>query len=128
MAKAALVENDKEAGEVLLKRLDEMKFDVKAALWFYMPDSEEWRLIFASPAVDKEGPREAYEKVQSQVHELDQHYDLSLQNISLVSPSDNLIKLLKTALKTGPGIFSIRFTRNVINNVFIEDAYIYRVL
>jgi hypothetical protein len=53
---------------------------------------------------------------------------LSLQNISLVSPNDDLVKLLKAAIKTGPGVSNIRFTGNVINNVFIEDAYIYRVL
>jgi len=120
------------AGEALLSKLDEIKFNVRAAFWFYMPDSEEWRLIFASPAVDKKGPKEAYEKVQSQLpelkEELEQDYELSLQNISVVSPNDDLVKLLKTAVKTGPGVSHIRFARNVIDNVFIEDAYIYRVL
>jgi hypothetical protein len=132
MDKPTLVDADMKAGEALLKKLDKIKFDVKAAFWFYMPDSEEWRLIFASPAVDKKGPKEAYEKVQSQLpelqQELEQDYELSLQNISLVSPNDDLVKLLKTAIKTGPSISHIRFARNVINNVFIEDAYIYRVV
>jgi hypothetical protein len=127
MDKPTLVDADMKAGEALLNRLDETKFDVKAALWFYMPDSEEWRLILASPTVDAEGPKKAYEKVQSQLQGLDQGYELSLQNISLVSPNDNLIKVLKSAIKTGKKISHIRFTRNVINNVFIEDAYIYRL-
>ena len=132
MVKPTLVDADMKAGEALLSKLDEIKFDVRAAFWFYMPDSEEWRLIFASPAVDKKGPKEAYEKVQSQLPELkeefEQDYELSLQNISVISPNDDLVKLLKTAIKTGPGVSHIRFARNVINNVFIEDAYIYRVL
>jgi hypothetical protein len=127
MGKATLVDADMKAGEALLNKLDETKFDVKAALWLYMPDPEEWRLILASPTVDAEGPKKAYEKVQSQLPGLDQGYELSLQNISLVSPSDNLIKVLKSAIKTGKKISHIRFTRNVINNVFIEDAYIYRL-
>lgn len=132
MVKPTLVDADMKAGEALLSKLDEIKFDVRAAFWFYIPDSEEWRLIFASPAVDKKGPKEAYEKVQSQLpelrEELEQDYELSLQNISVVGPNDDLVKLLKTAVKTGPGVSHIRFARNVINNVFIEDAYIYRVL
>ena len=132
MVKPTLVDADMKAGEALLSKLDEIKFDVRAAFWFYMPDSEEWRLIFASPAVDKKGPKEAYEKVQSQLpklkEEFEQDYELSLQNISLVSPNDDLVKLLKAAIKTGPEVSNIRFTGNVINNVFIEDAYIYRVL
>jgi len=127
MGKATLVDADMKAGEALLNRLDETKFDVKAALWFYMPDSEEWRLILASPTVDAEGPKKAYEKVQSQLQGLDQGYELTLQNISLVGPGDKLIKLLKSAIKTGKAISHMRFTGNVINNVFIEDAYIYRL-
>jgi len=125
MDKPTLVDDDMKAGEGLLKKLDGIKFDVKAAFWFYLPELNEWRLIFASPAVDKKGPKEAYETVQSQLQDLKQ---LSLQNISLVSPNDNLVKLLKAAIKTGPGVSHIRFTGNVINNVFIEDAYIYRVV
>jgi hypothetical protein len=127
MDKPTLVDADMKAGEALLNKLDETEFDVKAALWFYMPDSEEWRLILASPTVDSDGPKKAYEKVQSELQGLDQGYELSLQNISLISPSDNLIKVLKSAVKTGKKISHIRFTRNVINNVFIEDAYIYRL-
>jgi hypothetical protein len=128
MDKPTLVDADMKAGEALLNKLDEIEFDVKAALWFYMQDSEEWRLIIASPIVDKDGPKKAYEKVQSQLQELNGRYKLSLRNIALVSPSDNLIKVLKSAIRTGKKISHIRFTRNVINSVFIEDAYIYRLM
>ena len=128
MDKPSLVDGDMKAGEALLNKLDKIEFDVEAALWFYMQDSEEWRLILASPIVDTEGTKKAYEKVQSQLQELNGRYELFLRNISLVSPSDNLIKLLKTTIKTGKNISHIRFTRNVINNVFIEDAYIYRLM
>jgi hypothetical protein len=127
MGKAMLVDTDVKAGEALLNKLDRTKFDVKAALWFYMPDSEDWRLIIASPTVDAEGPKKAYEKVQSQLQELEQQYVLTLANISVVSPSDNRVNILKAAVNTGPGVSHIRFTGNVINNVFIEDAYIYRL-
>ena len=126
MDKPTLVDGDMKAGEALLKKLDKSGFDVKAAFWFYMQDSEEWRLIIASTIVEKVGSKKASEKIQLQ--ELNGRYELSLRNISLVSPSDNLIKLLKSAIKTGKKIAHIRFTRNVINNVFIEDAYIYRLL
>ena len=132
MDKPTLVDADMKAGEALLKKLDHINFDIKAAFWFYLSEPEEWRLFFASPAVDKKGPKKAYEKVQSLLpelkEELEQDYELSLQNISVVSPNDDLVKLLKTAVKTGPGVSHIRFARNVIDNVFIEDAYIYRVL
>ncbi len=132
MDKPTLVDADMKAGEALLGKLDEADFNTKAAFWLYLSEPEEWRLFLALPLVDEKGPREAYKQVQSQLpklkEELEQGYELSLQNISLVSPNDDLIKHLKTAVKTGPGVSHIRFARNVINNVFIEDAYIYRVL
>lgn len=128
MDKPTLVDADMKAGEALLSRLDDIKFNVKAALWFYVQESEEWRLIIASPIVDKDGPTKAYEKVQSQLQELDGGYKLSLRNISLVSPGDKLIKALESVIKTGKSISHIRFTRNVVNGLFIEDAYIYRLI
>lgn len=128
MDKPTLVDPDKKAGEALLKKLDGIDFDVKAAFWLYLSEPNEWRLFFASPVVDKKGPKEAYETVQSHLEKLKERYELSLQNISLISSNDKLVKLLKAAIKTGPGVSNIRFTGNVINNVFIEDAYIYRVL
>ena len=128
MDKPTLVDPDKKAGEALLKKLDGIDFDVKAAFWFYLSEPNEWRLIFASTVVDKKGPKEAYETVQSELENLNERYELSLQNISLISSNDKLVKLLRAAIKTGPGVSNIRFTGNVINSVFIEDAYIYRFL
>ena len=128
MDKPILVEADLEAGKALLSNLDKSRFSVKAAFWFYLSDSNEWRLIFALPSVDRIGPQAAYEKMQSQLQKLDPKYNLALQNISIVSPKENLIMLLKKVIHTGPESSGIRFTRNTINNVFIEDAYIYRML
>jgi len=96
MDKPTLVDADMKAGEALLSKLDEIEFNVKAAFWFYVQDSEEWRLIIASPIVDKDGQKKAYETVQSQLQELNGCYELSLRNISLVSPGENLIKALKS--------------------------------
>ena len=128
MGKATLVDADMKAGKDLLNILDDTKFKVKAALWLYMPEPEEWRLILACPIVDEEGPKKAYETVQSQLQGLNQRDRLSLQDISLVSPGDKLIKALKLVFKLDKAISPIRFTRNVINGIFIEDAYIYRLI
>jgi hypothetical protein len=37
---------------------------------------------------------------------------------------------MRTAIQTGPGtgVSGIRFTQNMVNNVLIEDAYIYRLM
>lgn len=127
MVKATLVDADMEAGEKLLRTLDEAGLEVTAAFWFYSSETGEWKLIIACQEVTTDGPKQAYEKVQEHLGKLREQYNISLQNVSLVSPTNDIVKLLGTAIKTGPTVKHIRFTRNVINNVFVEDAYIYRL-
>jgi len=127
MAEATLVEQRIEAGGGLLKELDEAGFKVNSALWFYAPDSDTWLLILASPVIDEKGPKEAYSSVQKVLANVSPTLPISLKEISIISPEHELIRLLRLAIRTGPGISGIRFSRNTINGVFISDAYIYRV-
>lgn len=128
MVKTALVKEDFDDGRNLLKDLDDNGFPVTAAFWLYLEDSEVWRYMLASPIVDKEGPSDAYEKIQSIITKISPKISITLMNVSVISVKDDLVKLLKSAVSTPPdAIAGIRFTRNRINNVFIEDAYIYRM-
>jgi hypothetical protein len=127
MVKTPLVSEWIEAGRRLTQALDAADFGVVASLWLYDPESDEWRLIIASRLVDDEGPLGAYRRVQK-VLEAPELANLSLSDISVVSPDHHLIRLLGLALKTGPEVSGIRFTRNRINDQFVEDAYIYRLM
>lgn len=115
------------AGAKLVQRLDSAKSVVQSAFWLYYSDDRIWKLILASPLVDSLGPREYYKKVISANGEaLDDEEVISLNDIGVVSITDQLVCLLKTAIVTGGGYSGIRFSRNTINGNFIEDAYIYR--
>ena len=133
MAEAAVVieslsEQMKDAGALLVRKLDSAGFPVRAALWFYIPDSNRWRFIVASPLVKANGPRKAYKKIQSIISRLPRDETvIDLQSISAVDVREPLISLLRTAVRTGDEISGIRFSRNIINGVMIEDAYIYRL-
>jgi len=127
MDRKILVNEYIEEGKSLIEKLDKKKFPVVAALWFYFSDQDEWKLLVATEKIDKEGPIASYKIIQD-VLEDKNIKNLNLDNISIISPSDNLISILKSAIKTSAqGISGIRFTANTINNVFIEDAYIYRI-
>jgi len=128
MATTVLVERDIQEGKDLIEALDKTEFKVDASLWFYSSDSDEWRLLIASPFVEENGPRESYGFIRSVLTQPSPPSGISLKNVSVLSPKNQLIKLLRTVISTGPGISNIRFTRNVINNTLIEDAYIYRIL
>lgn len=115
------------AGSELTRRLDEAGLTVSAALWFFDPDSNYWRLIIASPEVRAKGVKAIYKEVQSVVRAIPEVQSIPLKDISVVDSNDPLISLMRVAIKTGDGIAGIRFARNMINGVLIEDAYIYRL-
>ncbi len=128
VVKEALSKEMIEAGSNLTRRLDETSFVVSASMWFFNVDSSSWRYIIASPQVDSNGVKNAYKKVQDTLATLSNgDGSISLRDITLISPNDPLIKLLKIVISTGDGISGIRFSRNLINGVLIEDAYIYRL-
>ncbi len=118
-----------QAGAELLRSLDKNGVVVRAALWFLLTDADTWRLIIASPEVRHQGPKSMYRRVQSIVNRLPEDEPrLRLENISVVDDREPLISLLSTAIQTGDGVSGIRFSRNTVNGVFIEDAYIYRMM
>jgi hypothetical protein len=115
-------------GAALVRKLDESDWRVSAAFWFYFPDANAWRLLIASPEVEEKGPREAYTAVQSAMATLaPADRGLSLEDIGVVPSDHPLIKLLRVFITTGRDIARIRFSKNVINGHFIDDALIYRM-
>ena len=115
-------------GAALVEGLDGAGVSPDAALWFYFPDVNSWKLLLAEVKVGPEGPREVYRSVQKTLQSLrNKITHLSLEDVALAKPDAPLIALLRQALVTGPGISGIRFTRNVVNGTLIEDAYIYRL-
>jgi len=132
MDKAALVGLlgvDIEGGARLLKALDKAGFDIHAALWIYLPDPEEWRLMIASPLVDQEGPKKAYILIQSELAKLTPPSEISLKNISAVGLEHRLIKALQGMVQVHRDFDSkgAWISNSSSYNIFIEAAYIYRM-
>jgi hypothetical protein len=116
-----------DAGAELTAKLDESGLPITTALWFLVPELNEWRLLFASPEVATKGPRDVYEKIQTAVGQLgDKASAVPLSSIGLMDANADLVRLLKVAIRTGPGVNRIRFSKNTINGHFIDDALIYR--
>lgn len=110
----------------MLKRLDNAKIVVDAALWYYFPDIQNWKLLLSLTEMIKQGPKAAYQSIQeelSQIHDI----PFSLDDIAVTNPDSSILKLMRSAINTGTGISGIRFSNNVINGQLIQDAYIYRL-
>jgi len=114
-----------QAGEQLLRQLDLAGVPVQAAFWLWDEETRRWRLFIASPLVQTEGPLAVYRALQEKTPGPE---GFTLQDISVVSPHDRRVDLLRKAIRTGPtDIAGIRIIGNAINNILIDDAYIYRV-
>lgn len=123
----ALSEKMVQAGAKLVERLDADAANIKSALWLYFPDSRNWKLILASESVETDGPRKLYEKIQGANRDAAEPEEtISLNDIGVTTPKNELISVLAMMIGTGQGISGIRFTRNNINGLYIDDAYIYR--
>jgi len=142
MVKTSLVEQDIAEGKRLLEALKQPAlitrgrrrivdlpasyFKPKAAFWLYLPESLEWRLVIATPLVDEQGPLATYRDIRA-VLAANLDLNLSLLNISVVSPKDPMVKAFQNALKIAPDSQGMRFTRNTLDGTYIEDAYVYRL-
>jgi hypothetical protein len=101
---------------------------VNAAFWMFLPEEKTWKFILASPLVKKEGPIKYYKRIidASKDAGTDENI-ISLNDISVLDLNNQLIQLLKFAISTGDSISNIRFSKNTINGVFVDDTHIYRM-
>ena len=115
------------AGEALIERLDNSDFDLVAAFWLYNSEASQWRIVFVSPRVASEGSRRSYGRIHDALFKVGEPLEIDSLGISVRSPDDPLVKLLRTALRARNGTHGVRLSRNVINGTYIEDVYIYRL-
>jgi len=125
LVKEILSSTEIEAGEELLKRLDNAKADVIAAYWIYVPEAAEWHLEFVSPQVESEGPFEFYSKVIDLVSSPPEMTYLSLNTIMVLGPNYSFFKLLKSAIGYEKAFSNVWLSRYVVGNELV-DMYIYR--
>ena len=126
MAAAVLVDADVEMGRELLRILDEAKFPVTAAVWIFFPDIEEWRLVVRTPKAEKNLQQALLELAVLLDKQGDLRKRLDLSRVKLVPPKDKILAAMSSIVKVD-GISSIRFSRNLVDGVLIDDALIYRL-
>lgn len=116
-----------DAGAHLVRKLDEMGVEVTSALWLLDTEINEWRLLLASPVVSQQGPRTMYRNVQLARDALDERDSAVLFSaVSVAEENAELITRLRATVHTGSAIEQIRFSKNIADGLFIEDALIYR--
>ena len=116
-------------GESLVLALDAAGVKPTAAFWFYFSDIASWKLLIADPTLGPNGPRGAYKQIQKALNKMEKQANgLALEDVALAKPDAPMVEVMRSALRTGPGVSRIRFTGNVINGVLIDDTLIYRLI
>ena len=125
MATTVLVDDDIEKGRDLLKALDLEGVRVSSAFWLRDPDAGGFRLVFAVPKAESEGPKAAYRQIREALER--RQIDFPIWDIDVVTSTDETVTALRRAVVTLPNATSgVRFSHNVLDNKLIEDAFIYR--
>jgi hypothetical protein len=130
MAQEVLVEQKQSEGERLVRALDVAGLPPSAAFWFYYPDSDLWNLILAGSDFSAyQGTlTDPYRKIAGVTSQLRPPATaVSIADIKTVEEGDPLVAALRTMVRTGADINSIRLTNNFVNGIHIADALIYRL-
>jgi hypothetical protein len=125
MLKTVLVKELIDEGARVLHELDRRGYPVQGAFWLYLPESEYWRLVLASPLVDQQGPIPAYRDLREALRAT-KPSTLTLEDISVLSPDgQDYQALLGSAV--GVGGLGFEAARGRVSPVVFQDAYIYRL-
>lgn len=128
MATATLVNYELEEGQRLIDALKAGGISGDSALWIYSPEKEKWRLMLTSTLYDRRGPIEAYREILSVFRQLEPELKIDWTALVAVSPKHELIKGLRELQQHwNLDLSGRRLTNNMVNDMMIEDAYIYRI-
>ena len=127
LVKEALTTEKIEGGKLLTELLDKTDLEITASFWFYFIDAQKWNLILGISQVMKEGSLKSIAKIQK-VFEKNQFQGIDFLDVIVLQSDHPIIKRLMKMATTGKTIKGIRISQSVIDGVFIQDAYIYRLI
>ncbi|HYU19586.1 MAG TPA: hypothetical protein VEQ11_12920 [Chloroflexota bacterium] len=126
MATTILVGSQVDAGRAIIGRLESAGIVVDSALWLQDEDTDEWRLVIASPCVDRKGPRYVYERL-SEILATMEEPGVGVGNISVLAVADRFVRDLKRLVGTNDSLHNIRVDYPAIGGRTFRSTRIYRV-
>jgi hypothetical protein len=120
-----LVTEDIDAAGRLVTFLDEHGLRVRAALWLYDSDAERWRFVIAFQESRKD-VTSFYLDVAKATAKAGADDLLDLSRVDIVDSERSIFTALKGVIAV-EGNSRVRFSKNRINGIYLEDALIYRL-
>ena len=126
MDKTAMVSMDVSVGSDILEILDRAGLKVSVALWTFLSEYEDWRLVIAGRQFDTSDPRDAYRLVHDSLDAAG--FNLRKKPPVLILPmSDPFVKALRRIFGKARSVEGMRLGGQLIGDRFVEDAYVYRI-
>ena len=117
MAQEPLVESDIQAGRDLVRALDGADLRIVGALWLYVSEIQDWKLLIVTPDIDR-GARDLY------LTAIKQKTSLDLSRVQFVSPSTPVFRALSNSIR---GMSNMRVSHSMFNGVYVDEAFVYRL-
>lgn len=126
MDKAAMVSIDISRGAELIDALELAKLKISVALWAYLSEYEDWRLVVSARQFDSLDLREAYRLVHDSIA-VKGFTPERTPPIMILPMTDPFIRELRRVFGKTKSAEGMRLGGQMIGDRFVEDAYVYRI-
>ena len=126
MDKTAMVSIDLSQGSEILEALERAHVKVSVALWMFLSEFEDWRLVVSSRQFDTADPRDAYRLL----HDSLSRAEVALKKtpaIIIFPTSDPFVRELRRIFGKTKSVEGMRLGGQMIGDRFVQDAYVYRI-
>jgi hypothetical protein len=117
---------DVERGLQVVNVLERAKLNINVALWVYLSEYEDWRLVISGRQFDTLDPRSAYRELYKALDMAGFPTD-KIPPLMTLPMSDAFIKALRKLFGKSKTVEGMRLGGQMIGDRFIEDAYVYRI-
>lgn len=124
MDKTALVSVDVDKGAKILQILDDAGLQIKVALWAFLSDYEEWRLVLSSAKFDSE-PRGGYRRYYKALESAGLTAEQSPPTM-IFSANERFIRDLRKKYGKTKRVEGMQIYLQNVGDRFVEEAYVYR--
>lgn len=121
-----MVSLDINRGSELLDALERAKLKVGAALWAFLSEYEDWRLVVSARKFDSLGLRDAYRLLNDSLSAAGFTPEKT-PPILILPMADPFIKELRRLFGKTKSAEGMRLGGQMIGDRFVQDAYVYRI-
>ena len=126
MDKAAMVGLDIDRAAELLGALEHAKLKVGMALWAYLSEYEDWRLVISARGLDSLDLRDAYRLLHDSLATAG-FTPRNTPSVMILPMADPFIRELRRLFGRTKSVEGMRLGGQMIGDRFVQDAYVYRI-